>query len=543
MKFNRLNSSLAIVAATWLGLITGGGAQAQSAGNNDAEIAALKQQLRIMEQKLDSLQKQSAANTKAAAKANAKADANIAAVTSNAAYPVKGPVAPSGVIVTMPNNRPTICTADDQNCIAITSRIHFDVGGYDYKPNTAATNPQRLDDGENLRRARIGIIGKFFGDWNYALVYDFGGSSDGFAGTGSTGATATSGGTAVGFLPGGAVSGIENASLSYTGFKPFGGKLAIEAGYMDTMYTLDESTSSNDIMFMERASPGVVATNIAAGDFRSAAGARWYTDTFWAGAYATGPASGAIHSASSLNPNGVSEQLGAFARVAGQIVSGNGYSLHLGGDAQFLISPPTNFVTQAQTLTLSDRPELRLDPTTLVTTGALANVSGAQVYSVEAAGTYGPLFFQGEYFWYNVERGAFTGLAPLSAPNLNFAGGYAEASYMLTGETHPYNPGNAAYGAIAPANPFSLTGGGWGAWEIAGRVSTMNLNDQLATANGVSGGRQTVYTAGLNWYVSGNVRFMLDYLHGTVAKQISPTNSGDAGSKFDALAMRTQVAF
>jgi ABC-2 type transport system permease protein len=28
----------------------------------------------------------------------------------------------------------------------------------------------------------IGIIGKFFNDWNYALIYDFGGSSDGFGG-------------------------------------------------------------------------------------------------------------------------------------------------------------------------------------------------------------------------------------------------------------------------------------------------------------------------------------------------------------------------
>jgi len=56
--------------------------------------------------------------------------------------------------------------------------------------------------------------------------------------------------------------------------------------------------------------------------------------------------------------------------------------------------PPHNLVTGAQTLTLSDRPELRLDPTTLVSTGALAGVSGAQVYSAEAAATYGPLFFQ-----------------------------------------------------------------------------------------------------------------------------------------------------
>src|SRR4051794_27641444 len=49
---------------------------------------------------------------------------------------------------------------------------------------------------------------------------------------------------------------------------------------------------------------------------------------------------------------------------------------------------PRNMLAGTQTLTLSDRPELRLDPTTLVTTGAIANTAGAQVYSVEAAATY-----------------------------------------------------------------------------------------------------------------------------------------------------------
>jgi phosphate-selective porin OprO/OprP len=550
MSSTSLTTTLTTAAAiSLIGALTSP-AQAQSAGGQDAEIALLKQQLRLMEQKLDKLEKRTEANTTAAAKATAKVE-KVEAKTSktetklaslgdaNAAYPVKGPVSPFGAVVTMPNNRPTICTADGQNCVSITSRVHWDVGGYDYHPNSSATNPQKLDDGENLRRARIGLIGKFFGDWNYALIYDFGGSSDGFGGTGSTGAAPPAGGAAVGFLPGGAVSGVENAYLSYTGFHPFDGKLAIEAGVMDLDYTLDESTSSNNIVFMERASSGLIAQNIAAGDFRSAIGARWYTDRLWAGAYATGPATGAIHSASSLNPNGTTEQTGAVARVAGQVVSGNDYSIHLGGEAEWLIRAPHNEITGAQTLTLTDRPELRIDPTSLISTGALAGVSGAQVYSGEAAATYGPLWVQGEYFWYNVDRGN----SPIPLTSVKFDGGYAQASYVLTGERHKYVAESASYGGIVPANPFSPSTGGWGAWEIAGRVSTMNLNDQLATANGVAGGRQTIYTAALNWYVNGNVRFMFNYLHGTVARQISATNAGDAGSRFDALAMRTQVAF
>src|SRR5690348_16577027 len=111
-----------------VGLVTASAAQAQSAGNNDAEIALLKQQLRLMEQKLDRLQKQTAANTQAAASAsakaeNAKAEVKTAVMSANAAYSDKGTAPISGVVVTMPNNRPTICTADGENCVAITSRV------------------------------------------------------------------------------------------------------------------------------------------------------------------------------------------------------------------------------------------------------------------------------------------------------------------------------------------------------------------------------------------------------------------------------------
>src|SRR4030095_15528327 len=241
--------------------------------------------------------------------------------------------------------------------------------------------------------------------------------------------------------------------LSYTGLKPFGGKTALEIGIMDIPYTLDEATSSNDIVFIERASSGLIAQNIAAGDFRSAVGARWYTDRFWLGGYVTGPTTGAVHSASSIIPNGMTEQVGAVTRAAGQIVSGNDYSVHLGADAEWLIRAPRNQVTGAQTLTLSDRPELRLDPTTLITTGALAGVSGAQVYSVEAAATWGPLYLQGEYFWFNVDRRNLPG--PLTSGQFERA--YAQGAFALTGETRKYNPATASYLGSCRRIPSRLT--------------------------------------------------------------------------------------
>ncbi len=74
------------------------------------------------------------------------------------------------------------------------------------------------------------------------------------------------------------------------------------------------------------------------------------------------------------------EQIGATGRVTHQLLQDPNYSLHIGGDAEFLFnSVGTN------TLTFSDRPELRIDPTVIETTGSMTNIAHAQVYSGEAA--------------------------------------------------------------------------------------------------------------------------------------------------------------
>ena len=95
------------------GLVAASSAHAQSAGGNDAEIALLKQQLRLMEQKLDKLQKQTTANTQAAATATAKADTakaevKTAVANANASYPVKGAPPISGRSGSFMNSAATI---------------------------------------------------------------------------------------------------------------------------------------------------------------------------------------------------------------------------------------------------------------------------------------------------------------------------------------------------------------------------------------------------------------------------------------------------
>ena len=201
---------------------------------------------------------------------------------------VKGPFGPPpDAVVHMTNNRPTICTTDEQNCVSITSRVHFDAGGYDYHPNTAGTVPQKLDDGVNTRRARIGILGKFFGDWNYALIYDFGGTA-------------------------GRIWRHRKHRRGFAGSKR---RLLARRRHLRNrerlpqLYRLQAARRHN---WRSRAASWICPTrstkrrvrtilrswsvprpassrrNIAAGDFRSTFGARWYTDRVWLGAYATG---------------------------------------------------------------------------------------------------------------------------------------------------------------------------------------------------------------------------------------------------------------
>lgn len=433
----------------------------------------------------------------------------------------------------------SLVSADGNFSLALTGRIHLDVGDYlNYSPATLNANAggntvQRLSSGFNARRARIGVTGKAFGDWSYQFIYDGGNSQDSSAG------------------------GIEWAQVSYNGWK---GVIVDLPGYSEPAYTLDTATSSNDIMFMERATPDNIATGLNAGDFRANTGVRFFGDDYFAAAYLTGPtATGGAGGDSHTN---VLERMGAFQRVTFQVATGDNYSVHLGFDADELLQAPDAGIgaTSVKQVTLSDRPELRIDPTAFASTGAIGSaahpVHGATVLSGEAAAQYDNFYAQGEYFDYSVNRVGLT--------NANFWGAYAQAAWTLTGEHRSYNPSTASYSSITPAAPFSLKDGTWGAWEIAIRYSYANLVDQydptVAIASqpmAVNGGKQSDITVGVNWYVNNYMRMMFNYVHSdyskaagaAVAASTSPfvapaiAVGSPVGMKMDAIALRTQIAW
>jgi phosphate-selective porin OprO/OprP len=474
-----------------------------------------QQQIQALQQQLQELQKQVSANQKAQSAAAPPAAPTTAPPTT--APPTTAPP-PSTAQLSAPRvtqsvtNRFGIESADGQYSIALTGRLHLDTGDYiNVHPGSRAAPVTNLSSGFNARRARIGVTGKAFGDWTYTFIYDAGNSND--------------------LTP----RGIEYAQINYRGFK----NTILDLGYSENPFTLDTATNTNDIMFMERSTPAFIATEFNTDDFRSSVGGRYFTDRYWLGAYFTGPQQGQSHAQTA-------EQFGAFQRGTYQVLSGPDYSLHLGIGVDELLKAPNTGINTANSITLSDAPELRIDPTAIVDTGPLGSVAnpvtGGTVYNLETAAGYKNLFWQGEYFHYAVDR---RGLQ-----QANFDGGYGQVGWTLTGESRKYIPDTGAYSAIIPDRPFSLAEGGWGAWELGARLSYIDLNGNFTAGlplasqpSAVAGGKQTSFTLGLNWYVNSNIRFMLNYVHADIDKKSLTAPSNSVGDTVDAIALRSQVAW
>lgn len=87
-------------------------------------------------------------------------------------------------------------------------------------------------------------------------------------------------------------------------------------------------------------------------------------------------------------------------------------------------------------------------------------------------------------------------VAQIGGPHLHFWGFYTEWMYFLTGESKPYIRKLGQIDRIVPLRPFLGDPNcerGPGAWELAARVSYIDLDDE-----NIQGGRLTDFTAGVN---------------------------------------------
>jgi phosphate-selective porin OprO/OprP len=199
---------------------------------------------------------------------------------------------------------------------------------------------------------------------------------------------------------------------------------------------------------------------------------------------------------------------------------------------------------------------LRVDSTRLIDTGSI-DADSAYAAGIELAGNWRNFQAQAENFWFGVDRRNSTAQDP------TFGGYYVQGSWLITGESRRYVMANGAYQSPRPRLPFNSSGG-TGAWELALRFShaDFNFEEGLAgvapTADSVRGGEQDVWTLGINWYATANVKFMLNYLRVDVDR-LNPAGPGNLtpfgaapatppigvqiGQSYNAFALRSQFNF
>ena len=438
--------------------------------------------------------------------------------------------------VSLANGRPTFASADGQFTASLRGIVQLDAAQYDQRragtlaadfrrgslgDATEADRARDLGDGANFRRVRFGLEGKAWGDWNYNLLFDFGGSGVEEAGK------------------------ITNAYVEYAGFQP----LRLRVGAFSPITGLEDATSNTASLFPERAAVTELVRGFAGGDGRTGAavlanGDRWSV---------FGAVTGATVTTTAFD-----EQLGVIGRVTYLPIKSQDYLVHVGASANLIVNPATTGPNVAPTgaaspVRLRERPEMRVDGTRLVDTGNI-DADGLQAYGLELGAQLKAFTLQAEHFWIDVERRN----SVLADPS--FGGWYVQGAWTLTGQPRRYNAANGGFDVPRVEKPFNLKARTWGVWELAARWSELDLDYRAGAAgtapgaSSIRGGEQQIFTIGLNWYPNNNVRFLADYQRvevdrlspgGTAfgAGALTPPAGAQVGQDLNIWSFRTQYAF
>lgn len=392
--------------------------------------------------------------------------------------------------------------------------------------NVDLSHARELKDGVDFRRARMGVYGNAFGDFQYRLLFDFAGA------------------------------GVENAGFLYEGWVQYNGfnPVKVRVGAFSPIYGLADQDSTAAQPLLERPASADIARSLAAGDSRIAAQVFAVNDRWLASAAVTGRSVGQLNTGTaSATPQTYSDPLAFIGRLAVTPLEGPDWRIHLGAHGSWVDHPANTAGPLAATgingggvTAFSDQAELRVDGTKLINTG---NIDARHVDSegVEVAAQWRGLLLQSEYDHFDVQRLA----AGVTDPH--FDGWYVEGDWMLTGESRRYNKETAAFDGPAVRHPVG--NGGFGAVELALRYSDMNLNygaGVLGSAplhDAIRGGELEVWTAGLNWYLNSLVRVAVEGQHVRL-ERLSPDASvfatpagAQIGQSYNTIAVRTQLAF
>jgi phosphate-selective porin OprO and OprP len=461
-----------------------------------APDAAAKAQIEALAEQIQALQGQLTQLKDAVAKESAATNKRIADLPT----------------VTADGGRIRVRTADKKFDAAIRSRIHMDYGFFTNGDNF------NLDatDGFQVRRAFLGVAGSVFKDWGYEFTANFADNRGGG-------------------------SQIQAANITYNGFA----NTSLIAGVFQPKFTLDDSTSSNDIPFMERSPVGNIVVGIGGSDSRTGVGASYKGEKYFAAAYLTGNSTGTTGT--------IDDQVNILGRLAYQMLSSTEGAMGIGISGVYQATPqaaarptPTPATFASTSIAFGDRSAARIggNRTQLMSTGTISEIDSAYAYGYDVGFNYKNFWAAGEYYAFGAETAA-----RLKGGNANpivdpeFDGYYLSAGYILTGERRSYGVGE--WSGVRPAWPVGQNG--VGAWEVAIRYAHLDLIDAAANvgrtavtaANGANSGPgiEDIVTLGVNWYINPAIRLMFNYN----IVDIERPGGIDVGT--DIVAMRLQFQF
>ena len=110
-------------------------------------------------------------------------------------------------------------------------------------------------------------------------------------------------------------------------------------------------------------------------------------------------------------------------------------------------------------------------------------------------------------------------VSPDDGPSRDIQGAYVQASWALTGETRPYDAAVGVFRRLVPRAPFApwRDGGGWGALELTGRASWLDLTD-----GDLRGGRMASFSLGPAWTANEWVRVLAAYVFARTSARADP---------------------
>lgn len=294
-------------------------------------------------------------------------------------------------------------------------------------------------------------------------------------------------------------------------------------GLDDTLFTLgnfkeplslDQLISDTNTMFIERSLADALVPGRDTGFAVGANGDAW---TFAAGVFG-----------GNINDDITDDGIAGTARFTYAPINTASTTAHLGISGSFRA-----FGQHDDTISFSTDPEAHLFGANLIDTGDITDVDNLSIVGLEGAFRQDAFRAQGEYIVAHVERR--TGASP------TFQGGYVEAAYVLNGLAPKYSLAPdygatyAIFGGVKLADEQRVSKGGFGVFEVAGRFSFLDLQD-----DNVHGGTERDWTAGLNWYPDDNLKVMTNYVHATADNSPGARGRNVEADIFEA---RLQVAY